>query len=156
MQKDFKGSEPTGLTKGSQISLVPGGGGSNVYIVRGAGIPGRTTWEGKRLWDCKTSTGKWQATVGQQGARSGKIQLARLNSTTATAVEAEFEIKWESLFYTETKRTVKARGSKKTPGKVVTLHWSMNVRRIIKINKVRHERVIRSHTFKHICPFKAG
>lgn len=156
MQKDFKGSEPTGLTKGSQISLVPGGSGSTMYVVRGAGVAGRTTWEGKRLWDCKTSTGKWQSTVGQQGPRSGKIRLAKHNSKSSTEVEAEFEIKWESLFYTETKRTVKTRGSKKTQGKVVTLHWGMNLRRIIKINNVRYERVIRSYLFKQICPFKVG
>lgn len=156
MQKDFKRSEPTGLTKGSQINLVPSGNGSTMYIVRGAGVVGRTTWEGKQLWDCKTSSGRWQATVGLQGPRSGKIRLAKHDATSSTEVKAEFEIKWESLFYTDAKRTAKTHGSKKIRGKVTTLHWGMNVRRIIKIYIVRYERVIRSYLFKQICPFNVG
>ena len=84
-----------------------------MYVVRGDGVAGRTTWEGKQLWDCKAATGKWQATVGQQGPRSGKIRLARHKGTSSTEVEAEFEIRWESVFYTDTKRTAKTHGSKK-------------------------------------------
>ena len=155
MQKGYKGSEPTGLSKGARMALTPGNDPGTTFVVV-EGVVGRTSWDGKREWNCEAGKGGWIATLGQQGAKRGKVKLRPAGRENLdTTVNADFELKWEPIFHIETKacrlpnRPGQARNA---PGRVRHMHWRINLRLLIKVNGVLYDRVLKSATFNQTCP----
>lgn len=152
--KKYVKSHPTGLTKGETINLVdPATGGSSsktIYKIIESSVSGRTSWEGKRVYDCDTGKHSWQSTKGQRGPRKGKIMLKQPGKDPK---EATFSILWEPSTYTEVDRcTIPGRaGHQGKKGKKQTMHWIMNVTLAITLDTVTYEKSINLKELKQQC-----
>lgn len=147
MEQAFKKSEPTGLITGGEIALVAGNA-STMYTVLTPGVVGRTSWEGRRIWDTVKESGSWHETVGQEGPRKGAVRLKKGTKE----FDAKFLIEWVSDFYVH--YTYRKVNPKKTPMRSATLTWTMNFKRTITIEGVDYERVVRKFEETVTLPFK--